>query len=135
MTTAVSKTHVFIVEDDTYYNEVLAAHTRQILEKAGIEPEITQLYSKEECIARLSDRPDLILLDFYLDVNNDITSTGFDVLQKIKTKYPDIRVVIISQQHEWERFKEEFVNSGAEDFLKKDDQLPDNLARFLVPST
>lgn len=135
MTTAVRKTHVFIVEDDTYYNEVLAAHTRQILEKAGIEPEITQLYSKEECMARLSDRPDLILLDFYLDVNNDITSTGFDVLQKIKTNYPDIRVVIISQQHEWERFKEEFVNSGAEDFLKKDDQLPANLARFLVPST
>ncbi len=86
-------------------------------------------------MARLSDQPDLILLDFYLDVNNDITSTGFDVLQKIKTNYPEIRVVIISQQHEWERFKEEFLDSGAEDFLKKDDQLPENLARYLVPST
>ena len=126
--------HVFIVEDDSYYNELLAAHTRQILEKAGIRPVITQLYSKEECIDRIGEEPELILLDFYLDKNNDITSTGFDVLQKIKARHPGIRVIIISQQHEWERFKEEFLAIGAEEFLKKDDQLPQNLARCLVPA-
>lgn len=125
--------HVFVVEDDKYYNELLAAHARRILEKAGIRPEITQLYSKEECLERIAEEPDLILLDFYLDVNNDITSTGFDVLQKIKERYPEIRVIIISQQHEWERFKDEFLSIGAEDFIKKDAELPQNLERYLLP--
>ncbi len=127
--------HVFIVEDDQYYNELLAAHTRKILENENIETRITQLYSKEDCLEHLSEEPDLILLDFYLDVNNDITSTGFDVLQKIKERFPGIRVIIISQQHEWERFKEEFLSIGAEDFIKKDDRLPDNLARYLLAAT
>ncbi len=133
MNTDVKNMHVFIVEDDTYYNELLAAQTRQILENKGVQPKITQLYSKEECLNHLSERPDLILLDFYLDVNNDITSTGFDVLEKIKQNYPEIRVVIISQQHEWERFKDEFLANGAEEFLKKDDKLAGNLEKLLFP--
>lgn len=132
MTPETKQQHVFIVEDDAYFNELLATQIRQILEKKEIPSTITQLHSKEECLANLKLNPDIIFLDFYLDVNNDITSTAYDVLEKIKKDYPEIRVVIISAQHEWERFKEEFLEFGAEDFVKKDNHLAENLTKFLT---
>jgi CheY-like chemotaxis protein len=132
MTAAAKELHVFVVEDDAYFNELLTAQIKRILDQKGIEAKITRLYSKEECLANIDQQPDLVFLDFYLDVNNDIMATGYDVLEKIKKKYPEIRVVIISAQHDWERFKDEFLEFGAEDFVKKDDQLEKNLSRFLT---
>ena len=122
---------IFVVDDDEYYNNLLQTYLLKIgVEvKRHIEPQ--GYLSGGECLAHIKDNPDFVILDFYLDENNDITLTGYDVLEKIKKYSTHIKVIVISQMHEWENFKDEFRRFGASDFLKKDDDLYENLKKLL----
>lgn len=122
---------IFLVEDDMYFNKVIERYLMKIGIENHFKVEVESFFTGQECIDSLGHNPDLVILDFYLDSNNDITCTGYDVLQKIKQAKPDALVIIISQQHEWESFKKEFIEFGAFDFLKKDDDLYDNLETLI----
>ena len=123
---------VFLVEDDIYFNKVVERYLLKIGFKNQYDMEIVCFYNGQDCINELGQNPDLVILDFYLDSNNDITCTGYDVLQKIKAENIDTMVVIMSQQHEWANFRKEFIEFGALDFLRKDDELYDNLQNLIT---
>lgn len=52
----------------------------------------------ELCIANLSDKPDVIILDYHLDGIDKNAMNGIETLDKIKAVYPDIPVVMLSSQ-------------------------------------
>jgi DNA-binding NtrC family response regulator len=58
--------------------------------------EIRLFNSAEECIAALSERPDLIVMDFMLRGGENTGITGVRALRRIKEKAPDIPVIIFS---------------------------------------
>lgn len=122
---------VFIVDDDEYFNNILQSYVRKIGQEIHQPMEASGFLNGSDCLKEIKKDPDYVILDFYLDENNDITLTGYDVLEKIKKYNPDIKVIVISQMHEWENFKEEFRRFGASDFLKKDDDLYDNLKEMM----
>ena len=121
----------FIVDDDEYYNNILQSYIKKIGKEMELPIETSFYLNGSDCLSDIGHNPDYVILDFYLDENNDITLTGYDVLEKIKKYNRNIKVIVISQMHEWANFKEEFMESGATDFLKKDDELYENLKRIV----
>lgn len=125
------KLKVFVVDDDEYFNNIIRSYIRKIGDELNLEIETFSFLNGSDCMKKITLNPDFVILDFYLDENNDITLTGYDVLEKIKKHNADIKVVIISQMHEWENFEEEFRQFGASGFLKKDDELYNNLKKLI----
>jgi DNA-binding NtrC family response regulator len=52
----------------------------------------------ELCLANLSNSPDVIILDYYLDGIDSTAMNGIQTLDKIRAINPDIPVVILSSQ-------------------------------------
>jgi two-component system OmpR family response regulator len=52
----------------------------------------------EVCVANLLHNPDVIILDYYLDSFDKTAMNGIETLDKIKTLFPDIPVVMLSSQ-------------------------------------
>lgn len=121
----------FIVDDDEYFNNILKAYVHRIGKEIQIPVETSNYLNGTDCLENIKHNPDFVILDFYLDENNDITLTGYDVLEKIKKYNQQIKVIVISQMHEWENFKEEFTQFGATGFLKKDNDLYRNLKEIV----
>ncbi|MCA6075486.1 response regulator [Fulvivirga sedimenti] len=123
---------IFVVDDDAYFNGLLTAFVKRISTKAQIPVTIQSFESGEACMAHLHLNPSVILLDFYLDSCNDITSTAYDLLSDIHKTVPDAYILIVSQQEDWSMFKQDLISSGASEFLQKDRDLEDNLTVLLT---
>lgn len=87
------KINIFLVDDDALYLKVLE---NEFLEHADFN--ILTFPTGELCIQNLSQNPDLIILDYYLDGIYDNAMNGLDTLDKIKLINPEIPVVILSAQ-------------------------------------
>ena len=87
------KIKLFLVDDDALYLKVLEIELLQndnfILETFA---------TGEKCIANLSQKPDVVVLDYYLDSSDKNAMNGIQVLDEIKSINPDIPVVMLSSQ-------------------------------------
>ena len=121
---------VCVVDDDQYFNSLVTSVVKQIAAEYDRNIEVNSFRSGYEFLQK-QVKPDLVFLDFYLSTSNDITQTGLDVLKKVKENHPGATVVFMSQVHDWANFKEELIDEGALDFIKKDEKLPDNISKIL----
>jgi len=87
------KIKLFLVDDDALYLKVLEIELLQndnfILETFA---------TGEMCLANLYQKPDVIILDYYLDSFDKNAMNGIQVLDEIKSINPDIPVVMLSSQ-------------------------------------
>lgn len=79
---------IFLVDDDPFCLEI----HRQYLHNIGYH-QIQTFQRGQDCINRLTERPDVIFLDYHMETMN-----GLEVLKKIKRFDPDIYVVLYSSQ-------------------------------------
>lgn len=87
------KIKIFLVDDDALYLKSLEI---EFLEQADFDIE---LYGTGElCLENLSQNPDVIVLDYHLDGIYKTAMNGLETLDKIKSKKPDIPVIILSSQ-------------------------------------
>lgn len=78
---------VLLVDDDTDFLEMHAA----VLENRGYE--VITAQSSRECMEKLEDvRPDIVVLDIMMEQFD----SGFKVSEKIKKKYKDIPVMLLT---------------------------------------
>lgn len=87
------KIKLFLVDDDAVFLKSLEI---DFLENADFT--IETFATGELCIANLSNNPDVIILDFYLDGIEATAMNGIETLDKIKAINPDIPVVMLSSQ-------------------------------------
>jgi two-component system OmpR family response regulator len=87
------KIKLFLVDDDALYLKLLEI---EFLENADFN--IRTFATGELCVANLSQNPDLVILDYYLDGINKTAMNGIETLDKIKAFNPDIPVVMLSSQ-------------------------------------
>ena len=88
-----NKIKLFLVDDDAVFLKSLEI---DFLEQADFE--IETYATGELCIENLTNNPDLIILDYYLDGIDRDAINGIDTLDKIKGFNPEIPVVILSSQ-------------------------------------
>jgi two-component system nitrate/nitrite response regulator NarL len=101
---------ILIVEDHTFY----AKGIESILPSLGpfiITGHATQLNAAYNAIIR--HQPDIVLLDIAMPVMN-----GKEALEKMQLKYPNIKVIIMTNYFHDEHIIE-FIKAGACSFLPK----------------
>lgn len=99
--------NVFIVEDNKLYAQVLK---KQLV---GDNYNVKVFYNGKDCINSLSEKPDVITLDYTLP-----DMTGQEVLKEIQKKLPDTHVIIISAQESISTAIE-LMKNGAYDYIMK----------------
>ena len=88
-----NKIKLFLVDDDALFLKSLEI---EFLDHADFEIET---YSTGElCLANLSNRPDVIILDYHLDGIDKNAINGMETLDKIKAFNPEIAVIMLSSQ-------------------------------------
>jgi DNA-binding NtrC family response regulator len=87
------KIKLFLVDDDALFLKSLEIEFLQHGDFA------IETYSTGElCVANLSNKPDIIILDYHLDGINVKAMNGMATLDKIKAFNPHISVVMLSSQ-------------------------------------
>ena len=88
-----NKIKIFLVDDDAVYLKLLEI---QFLEHGDFE--IETYPTGEVCVENLSNKPDLVILDYQLDgVERDVMN-GIETLDQIKAFNAEIPVIMLSAQ-------------------------------------
>jgi DNA-binding NtrC family response regulator len=99
---------IFLVDDDLFSLSIYEQNLRSLGYK-----HISTFQSGTDCLDQLTQKPDVIFLDYYLDV-----LSGFDVLKKIKHFDRNIYVVMVSVQGDMQMALDS-LRYGAFDYLIK----------------
>lgn len=86
---------VFLVDDDKMYLEIL---TDQLKQNLKMKHDIKTFSTGEECLEHLDENPDMIVLDYNLNKDKSSAKNGLEILKEIKSKNPDIEVIMLSGQ-------------------------------------
>ncbi len=84
---------LFLVDDDAVFLKSLEI---EFLQHADFD--IKTFSNGELCLEKISQNPDVIILDYHLDGINKNAMNGMETLDKIKVINPDIPVVMLSSQ-------------------------------------
>ncbi len=104
---------VFIIEDDPIYTEILKFHLGQL----GINK--IQAFSKGEDCLNCNAAPDLIILDYYLE-NDDNFKNGTALYREISKKFNNTDTIFTSAQTDLNKAIS-IMKLGALDFVTKDE--------------
>ncbi|GAB3303326.1 sigma-54-dependent transcriptional regulator [Hymenobacter tenuis] len=107
---------IFIVEDNAWYGELLEYKLAQ-----NPDYTIRRFTTAQACLDNLSDKPDIITLDYSLP-----DGQGDQVLRQIKERLPEVAVIVISGQEDV-RTAIGLLRQGAYDYLVKDEETADRL--------
>jgi two-component system OmpR family response regulator len=88
-----NKIKLFLVDDDVVF---LKSLEMEFAERGNFD--IETYVTGELCIANLSHKPDLIILDYLLDGTDKKAMHGIATLDKIKEHNADIPVIMLSAQ-------------------------------------
>ena len=102
--------HIFMVEDDKWYGQVLAYHF-------SLNPDykITRFETAKECLDNLYLQPDLVTIDFSLP-----DMAGDKLYQKIRGVNSSVPVIVISGQQDI-AVAVSLLKMGVSDYVIKDD--------------
>ena len=84
---------VFLVDDE--------AMVRRMIEfklKNRQDLNIQSYSSGEACVENLHQKPDIIILDYHMDTENENNMNGLDTLMKVLEVEPDAKVAMLSSQ-------------------------------------
>jgi two-component system, OmpR family, response regulator len=84
---------LFLVDDDALFLKSL-----EIEFGDNIKWEIKTFPTGELCLENISQNPDVIILDYYLNSIEKDAINGLETLNRIKTDYPAIPVIMLSAQ-------------------------------------
>lgn len=116
------KYKVFIVEDNNTCQMMLENYlTKMPNLEQDKKPnlEIHTFETGKECLEAMYMKPNIVILDYYLDENNPDAENGLVILKKIKDQYPSTKVIVMSGQ-ESVMVTAELFNKGASDYISKE---------------
>jgi DNA-binding NtrC family response regulator len=87
------KLKLFLVDDDALFLKSLEIEFLQ-----NTDFTVVTFNSGEKCLEHLSEKPDVIILDYHLDSIDKSAMNGIATLDRIKAFNPDIPVVLLSSQ-------------------------------------
>lgn len=110
------KKKIFIVEDEELFASLLKDY---LARKTGHE--IFLFNTGEACLENLSQNPDIIILDYFLNSKQKNAANGLEILRRLKGMGSKAHIIILSAQSEFgvamqSRFE------GAKHYVIKDDQ-------------
>jgi DNA-binding NtrC family response regulator len=110
--------HIQVVDDD---NKVLTVIKHYSEKNSDYNVEVSTYESAETFLKNLSVNPDIVVLDYYFESEDDNEPTGLEILQKITKQSPETDTIMISGQDDIE-VAMETIREGAYDYVVKNDQ-------------
>ena len=116
---------IFVVDD-----EQMVIESMKDFLSDNFGHQVTVFPTGEDCLARLDENPDIIILDYYLNSVKKDAADGMEILQFIKINYPKIRIIMLSalEQH---KTVNQTLEHGAEMFVFKDHEAFDTIAKLV----
>lgn len=108
-----NKTNVFIVDDSPLYRELISNELKEI---ENIE--ISTFDSAEHFLKKMDLQPSLVILDFYLDGENDQNMNGHEAIQHLRQLKKQPNIIFISSIIN-EALLQEYSNYRNIDFILK----------------
>ncbi len=125
-----TKIIIFIVEDDFIFTNIMTDLLDQLRLKylnENIEIISKSYYSLKEARYELSEKPDIVLLDYYI-IDDELTPvTGDTLLEEIVKQDTNTKVIIVSGQED-QKTAEDLKKKGAAFYI---DKSPEDLQRLL----
>jgi two-component system OmpR family response regulator len=84
---------LFLVDDDALFLKSLEIEFAQSTQSV-----IKKFATGELCLENLAQNPDIIILDYYLNSVDKNAINGLETLDRIKTAFPQIPVIMLSSQ-------------------------------------
>jgi len=114
--------NIFIVDDDPMISELLKDY---LVDQWSHN--VTMIGTGEECLARMHEYPDIIILDNILNSVHRDAINGIEILQLIKVNYPKIRIIMLSGREQLQLIKQS-LEHGAEKYVLKNEEAFDEIA-------
>ncbi len=124
---------VFLVDDDKMFLSSLA---HSLSKKLKSKIKINSFSTGELALKKMSDNPNIIILDYYLNSENKEAMDGLQVLKKIKLEENEAFVIMLSAQDKLEVVADSFKN-GAFEYVVKNESFfvrIENLVRNIISS-
>lgn len=117
--------HVFVVDDNEMFAEMLSDHITQ-----NPEYKISVFHTGEDCLKNLFQNPDVIILDYYLNDVSKEAADGLEILTEIKKHNERIHVLMLSSQEHY-GVALRTIAKGAEQYVIKDDDAFKKIDEYL----
>ena len=120
--TALNECSIFIVDDSPYDLQLMRRYLNLFPDKTLDNTKqliIEGFSSAGECLREMYRKPDIVILDYYLDVTNQISINGLDLMQEIHEKSPNTKVIIVSGQSNSD-VTSKLIKYGAFSYVAKD---------------
>lgn len=118
---------IFLVDDDIKTLIMLKHHLENKIKQ---ELTVNVFAYGENCLDRLSEKPDIIVLDYYLSEIREDAQTGVEILKKIKAINPNIEVIMMSSQEDMATALET-IRSGACEYIIKNEKSLEQLEKAI----
>lgn len=105
---------LFIVDDDPLYTKALE---HSILNKIP-SVKIKTFQTGEACLQQIKLKPDIVILDYFLDSKVSYAWNGLTILKQIKKLYPKTKVIMLSVQDSLE-VAVKCIENGSFDYIPK----------------
>ncbi|HET6244315.1 MAG: response regulator [Bacteroidetes bacterium] len=109
------KINIFFVDDDLIYLKMLENNLKH---SRHYSSNIHTFTSGEECLKNMNIKPDVVVLDYFLNGTNPKAINGIQTMQEIKKLSPETKVVILSGQDKID-IAVTSVKEGAFDYVSK----------------
>jgi len=106
---------VFLVDDDTKHLILLKNH---IEKKSDYDLKVNIFSNGENCLDKMHENPDIVILDYYLDGIKTDAANGLEILKKIRISNPNSYVIMMSGQDDL-KVAIATIDNGAYDYIIK----------------
>lgn len=106
-------TSIFIVDDDPVQLQMLTDHLSSMANFS-----IKTFATGEDALKQISDMPNIVFLDYYLNSVDKNAQDGLDILQEMKKQSPATEVIMLSGQDKID-VAVEVMKYGAFDYIVK----------------
>ncbi len=106
---------VFLVDDDTKHLIMLKNHLEK---KSEYDLKVNIFSNGENCLEKMHENPDVVILDYYLDGIKTDAANGLEILKKIRLSNPGAYVIMMSGQDDL-KVAVDTIDHGAYDYIIK----------------
>lgn len=113
---------VLVVDDDPIFGKIVERHLKHLKEQfanKGVQLQFNVVKTSREAFREMDEDCDVIILDHFLDTDDDNDTTGLDLVEEFKQVAPDSKVVMVTSKTNFSE-KETKLMSKVEVFVRKE---------------
>lgn len=116
---------IFIVDDDEMLTVALSDYLTR-----DIKHDISVFHTGEDFLEHISEKPDVVILDYYLNTVNKDAANGIEVLEAIGNYIHNTRIIMLSSQESY-MTAAKTIQKGAVQYIIKDEDAFQKIADSL----